>query len=69
MVDGEDGVGSADRIGQGRRAEEGHHGLTAGAAGQFLGLAHQFESRIGQLTAEVVGQDEDVVRHRGTPFT
>jgi hypothetical protein len=64
MLHGEDGVSPTDRVGQGRRTEEGDHGLAAGGAGQFLGLAHQLESRIGQLTAEVVGQDEDVVRHR-----
>jgi hypothetical protein len=66
MVDGEHRVGAADLTGGVGCAEQRHHGLAAGGAGQFLRLAHQFQRRVGELAPEVVGQHEDVVRHRGS---
>ena len=69
MLDGDHSVGSGDLSGEVGGAEQRHHGLPAGRAGQFFRLAHQLRRRVGELAAEVVGQYEDVVRHRCSLLT
>ena len=67
ILEGEITRTAGDLPGEVGGAEQCHHGLPAGGPGQFVGLADQFERRVRELAAEVVGQHENVVRHRSPP--